>query len=310
MASIEKFPDSAVVNELRHNNREIKNDHNRDIDPERTPFNYSLTPNRINPDGSKMTEFEYYKWRKYELYAYKRRDIKCLAGAIVSLPKEITTEKEQKRFFKAIAYFFSKRYGVNNVISITVHLDEGKHLKLKDSAKRILSDSEGNPITEFHLGQPHLHFCWIPAIKIDHEALAKKSHHIKDMDNYAEKICANEVITKQDLRTLHSDLQRFLDRNNIAGNVKSGITKEQGGNRTVKEYKKEFEQLHEVVQTLTKRNSKLLEQVKSLTQDKQHLQDRVQELEQIKEKEHEKTESGWGETSGWEKDTKSWEKTF
>lgn len=53
MASIEKFTDSAVVNQIRHCNRLIQNDRNKDIDPSRSHMNYSLTPERG------MGEYEY-----------------------------------------------------------------------------------------------------------------------------------------------------------------------------------------------------------------------------------------------------------
>ena len=41
MASVQKFTDSAVTNQLRHNAREIVNNSNKDIDKTRTHLNYS-----------------------------------------------------------------------------------------------------------------------------------------------------------------------------------------------------------------------------------------------------------------------------
>ena len=46
MASVEKFTDAAVTNQLRHNAREIITNSNKDIDKARTHLNYSLTPER------------------------------------------------------------------------------------------------------------------------------------------------------------------------------------------------------------------------------------------------------------------------
>lgn len=83
MASIEKFVDAAVVNQLRHCNREIKNDKNKDIDPDRTKWNLSLTPER------EMGEYEYYKARKKELYCYGRADVKTMCGWIITAPQEL-----------------------------------------------------------------------------------------------------------------------------------------------------------------------------------------------------------------------------
>lgn len=58
MASVQKFTDSAVTNQLRHNAREIVNNSNKDIDKTRTHLNYSLTPKRS------LSPQEYYKIRK------------------------------------------------------------------------------------------------------------------------------------------------------------------------------------------------------------------------------------------------------
>lgn len=71
--------------------------------------------------------------------------------------------------------------------------------------------------------QPHLHVLFIPVSK--------------DTKHGGYKICANDVITRQDLRTFHPDLERYLKNHGVNANVKSGITKKQGGNRTVKNLK-------------------------------------------------------------------------
>ena len=46
MASVKKFDESAVVNQLRHIERTIQNPENKDICKERTVENYSLAPQR------------------------------------------------------------------------------------------------------------------------------------------------------------------------------------------------------------------------------------------------------------------------
>lgn len=72
---------------------------------------------------------------------------------------------------------------------------------------------------------PHLHFLFIPSTE--------------DKKHGGEKICANDVITRQDLRTFHPDLQRYLKSQGMNAQIQSGITKKQGGNRTVKRLKLE-----------------------------------------------------------------------
>ena len=62
MASVEKFTLAAVVNEIRHNNRTIKNSSNPDIDRNKINLNYSLTPDRH------ISEYDYFKQRKSECF--------------------------------------------------------------------------------------------------------------------------------------------------------------------------------------------------------------------------------------------------
>lgn len=60
-----------------------------------------------------------------------------------------------------------------------------------------------------------------------------------DETNEYEKVCASDVITRYDLSTFHPKLQAYLDDLGIKATVLSGITREQGGNRTVEELKRD-----------------------------------------------------------------------
>lgn len=123
MASVKKFTASAVSNELRHNDREIKNSSNKDIDPERTPFNYSLLPE------NEVSAYKRFKNRMKELYCYNRKDVKVLAGWVVTCPKELKEEQQQREFFQTVHNFLIDRYGMENVVQSVVHYDEGKREK-------------------------------------------------------------------------------------------------------------------------------------------------------------------------------------
>lgn len=192
MASVEKFTLAAVVNEIRHNNRTIKNSSNPDIDHDRIYLNYSLTPDRG------MSEYDYFKQRKSKLYCYNRADVKVMAGWVITAPKDLP-EDEHESFFLSSFNFLSNRYGEENIIQATVHQDES--------------------------GQPHLHFLFIPVAP--------------DKKRNGEKICANDVLNRKELRNFHPDLQRHLKNNGIDAKVMTGITKAQGGNRTVSEMKRD-----------------------------------------------------------------------
>ena len=199
MASVVKFKAQAVVQELRHNHREIEHSSNPDIDPTRSGDNdYTLTP-----DHGGLSPYQYYKARLDDLYIYdrKRKDINTAFGWIITLPKEITDPAEEQRFFSAASDFLIDRYGEINTVSITIHRDEG--------------------------GQPHLHYIAIPAVKNNMQS----PEHPQ-----AEKLSCKEVINRKELRSFHPALQSYLNEQGIAAPVYTGVTA--GHNRTVKDLKR------------------------------------------------------------------------
>lgn len=106
---------------------------------------------------------------------------------------------QYEAFFHATYEFLANRYGEKNCIQAIVHNDES--------------------------GQPHLHFCFIPVTA--------------DVKHGGEKVCANDVLNRTELRNFHPALQRYLDDHGVDARVTSGITARQGGNRTVRELKYE-----------------------------------------------------------------------
>ena len=57
------------------------------------------------------------------------------------------------------------------------------------------------------------------------------------------KICANDVLDRRELRNFHPDLQRYLNEHGLEDTrVMTGVTKRQGGNRTVAQLKAERKQ--------------------------------------------------------------------
>lgn len=192
MASVQKFTEKAIVNQLRHNERMIHNPANQDIDNEKSDLNYSLAPDRG------ISAYDYFKQRKAELYCYGREDVKVMAGWVITAPKELPVNR-QENFFDVTCQFLLERYGEENCIQAVVHRDES--------------------------GQPHLHYCFIPVVP--------------DKKHGGEKICANAVLNRQELRNFHPQLQRYLNEHGIPVKIMSGITAKQGGNRTVKQMKEE-----------------------------------------------------------------------
>ena len=192
MASVDKFTNKSVVNQLRHIERTIAHPANTDIDTGRTCLNYSLAPDRG------ISSYEYFKQRKAELYCYGRDDVKVMAGWVITAPKDLPVE-QYETFFELTYKFLAERYGENNCIESIVHRDES--------------------------GYPHLHHYFIPVVP--------------DRKHGGEKICANDVLNRKELRNFHPALDKHLREHGVNANIQTGITKAQGGNLTVWEMKEE-----------------------------------------------------------------------
>jgi plasmid recombination enzyme len=156
----------------------------------------------LSPDRG-MSDYDYFLQRKSELYCYNRDDVKVMAGWVVTAPQDLDPERYDD-FFCATYDFLANRYSEENVVQAIVHDDEG--------------------------GQPHLHFCFVPVVEDP-----------KHEQGY--KICANDVLDRRELRNFHPDLQRYLNEHGLEdARVMTGVTKRQGGNRTVAQLKAEREQ--------------------------------------------------------------------
>lgn len=177
MASVQKFTEAAVCNELRHNSREIRNNSNKDIDPVLSAMNYSLLP----PDG--LTAYQRYKQRKSALYCYKRSDVKVMAGWVVTCPKELKEEQQQRDFFQTVHNFLIDRYGMENVVQSVVHYDEGKREKEFTRWGEPIYDAYGKQRTKVVYGQPHLHFCFIPVAPDMNPAHPQREKHDQQRRN-------------------------------------------------------------------------------------------------------------------------------
>lgn len=168
-----------------------------------------------------QSDFNYYKKRLSQVKCQNRADVKTLCDWIITLPKQNFTEKQEQQFFQSGYDFMSKRYGKENVISAWVHKDEA--------------------------GQPHLHFCFIP-ITID------KNKGI-------EKVSAKEVLTRNELRTIHNEMEAHMEKafGHHVG-ILNGATA--GGNRIITELK-----LQDTQKELKDKKEELsaLKQVKSQT---------------------------------------------
>jgi hypothetical protein len=71
--------------------------------------------------------------------------------------------------------------------------------------------------------QPHMHYTFTPIVP--------------DKKRGGEKVCAKEVLTREELRSFHPDLQAYLTKKGIPAKIINGATA--AGNRTVAQLKRE-----------------------------------------------------------------------
>ncbi len=132
LAHFMKNTKGSCVNLLRHfeRNEGIKEYSNESINFDKTYLNYNLAPERKD-----QLEFINKKCKEYK--ALNRKDVNVMCNWIVTLPKEIDDEYEERRFFQKTYDFLSEKYGEENVISAYVHKDETT---------------------------PHIHFAFVPVV--------------------------------------------------------------------------------------------------------------------------------------------------
>lgn len=114
MAHLKNYTAASVAQILAHNSR---SDHysNQDIDPTRSKYNYSLSGHD--------NDLEYYKQRLGEVHHMKRANLNTLSSWVITMPKGVRHEDQQK-FFSECVNFIAERYGEKNLVSADVHYDE------------------------------------------------------------------------------------------------------------------------------------------------------------------------------------------
>lgn len=118
---------------------------------------------------------------------------------------------------------------------------------------------ENNVISSYvHLDEktPHMHFLFVPV----------------DRDN---KLCCKNIITRQDLKTLHTDLEKYLRKKDPAHTINLINEKTRSGNKSVVELKRDsyydefnkFSEKYNQILDLEERVQDLLKQEKDLKND-------------------------------------------
>lgn len=185
--------------------------------------NESIDPERLgdcymlSPDRGESS-YQYYTELRDACYVYGRADVKTLVGIVVTQPYDTPQDREED-FFRATYDFVAERYGERNIITAAVHKDEAGE-------------------------RPHVHILVCPVVPDERHEEGRK-------------ICCSEVFSLREYREFHPAFQKYLSDHDIPGTVRSGITREIGGNRTVREIKEmspyEQKRLQEMQRELSKK---------------------------------------------------------
>ena len=199
---------------------------NPDIDPSKTHLNYSLLND--NTDAyEKLTK------RLQNVQIQKRADVKVLCSWVVTLPlaNADVTPHDRDVFFKSVHHFLVKEYGIQNVISSDVHLDETT---------------------------PHLHFTFVPIVQN-----TKKYKDPTKKPKYSEKVCSKQILTQEYMEKFHERLDKYVFRDTVQNlqrytefQIRTGKTTY---NKSIDELKQETAQkkAESIVSEAQKRNEQL-----------------------------------------------------
>ena len=204
MAHVEKYTMADVTGIFIHYDRSPGHSlSNKDIDKSRTHLNYNLAA-----ADQPMPQKKFLRIRLKQIKTNGRKNQNVMVDWVITQPTDVK-ETDSKRFFQEVYRFLIDRYGVRNVISAYVHMDE-----------------VGNT--------PHMHFSFIP---------------VETLEDGTEKLNAKAVINRTELQKFHKELQAAMDvRMGYHISITSGITKAQGGNKTISQLKAETKLMEELPQ--------------------------------------------------------------
>jgi len=131
MAHVMKFTKASCGHMFAHFDRRAEHISNENLDRTRTHLNYNLATHQTMDQG------EFVRKRCAEVRCQNRKDVNVMVSWVVTAPKDLPAN-EQRAFFEASYDFLKNRYGLENVVSAYVHMDE---------------------VT------PHMHFAFVPVVE-------------------------------------------------------------------------------------------------------------------------------------------------
>lgn len=218
MAHMMKHTKASCGHMFAHFDRKAENISNENLDRTRTHLNYNLATHQ------QMDQGEFVRKRCSEVRCQNRKDVNVMVSWVITAPKDLP-EQEHKAFFQASYDFCKKRYGLENVVSAYVHMDE---------------------VT------PHMHFAFVPVVRT-----FKQDRKNPDISTEVVKVSAKECVNRYDLQSFHEGLQRYVERElGHKVSILNEATKE--GNRSIEELKRQSatERLQEATEKASKIVSK------------------------------------------------------
>lgn len=224
MAHMMKHTKASCGHMFAHFDRRTEHISNENLDRTRTHLNYNLATHQTMEQG------EFVRKRCAEVRCQNRKDVNVMVSWVVTAPKDLP-EQEHKAFFQASYDFLKKRYGMENVVSAWVHMDE---------------------VT------PHMHFAFVPVVRT-----FKQDRKNPDVSTEVHKVSAKEVVNRYDLQSFHTDLQKYVERElGHEVGILNEATKE--GNRSIEELKRQS--ATERLQEATAEASKIVSKAKTQAQ--------------------------------------------
>ena len=230
MAHFEKYKGVNSWNMIEHDSRE--NTYLKEnIDKSKSHLNYNL----CDIENPKEYLKELIKKSK-ESGAMIRDNTNLIISLIITLPKNFPKNEElEKQFFKAAMEMISEDFGKENIISAWVHKDES---------------------------QPHIHIKFAPV----REKIKKyKNGKEKTILSFDAKNCVNLNY----LKSFHNRLDKYIEEwVGFKTEVHTGITKEQGGNKEIKELKEISKQQKKNREIINKDSDLILAEQKKILDEK------------------------------------------
>lgn len=166
-----------------------------------------------------MSQVDFIRQRTGEVRCQKRADVNVMCDWVVTIPQDFMAAHPQRE-----REFFERTYDF--------------------LAERYGEENVVSAYVHMDETTPHMHFAFVPVTA--------------DKRRGGEKVCANDVITRTELRTFHDDLQEHLEQAlGVEVNVLNGATKD--GNEAIKDLQRKSakEQIDEIKSRADRMNVRL-----------------------------------------------------